>query len=99
VHCQDDELRAMAQRYQLSPAQLLLVYSLQKGYTPIVRATRLEHLHANLKAENIVILEQDMSVLDSWDKGAKGSICKSFCNDILQMLTGAVPWLINATDA
>jgi diketogulonate reductase-like aldo/keto reductase len=65
----------MAQRYQLSTPQLLLVYSLQKGYTPIVRATRLEHLHANLKAESVVILEQDMLILDSWDKGTKGSIC------------------------
>jgi diketogulonate reductase-like aldo/keto reductase len=99
MHCQDNELRAMAQRYHLSPAQLLLVYSLQKGYTPIVRATRLEHLHANLKAETVVIMEQDMSILDTWDKGAKGSICRSFCNDMLQLLTGVVPWLINAIDA
>ena len=62
----------------MSTAQILIRYSLQKGYTPIVKATSRGHLYANKEVENLVISEQDMEVLDSWDKGTKGSLCMSF---------------------
>lgn len=66
----------LVQKYEMSTAQqLLLRYSLQKGYTPIVKATNPSHLISNTEAENLVILEEDMAVLDSWDMGIAGSLC------------------------
>lgn len=65
----------MADKYNMSTAQLLLRYSLQKGYTPIVKATSPRHLYANIEAENFVISEKDMALLDSWNQGIDGSLC------------------------
>jgi len=68
----------MGEKYNISTAQLLLRYSLQKGYTPIVKATSPKHLYANIEAENFVVSEQDIAILDSWDKDIQGSLCMSF---------------------
>ena len=68
----------MAEKYNVSTAQLLLRYSSQKGYTPIVKAMSPRNLYANIEAENLVISEKDMAVLDSWDEGIEGSLCMSF---------------------
>lgn len=59
----------------MSTTQLLLRYSLQKGFTPIVKSTSPKHLYANIEAENMSIPEEDMAVLDSWDEGIEGSLC------------------------
>ncbi|KAJ4295066.1 hypothetical protein N0V90_007074 [Kalmusia sp. IMI 367209] len=74
IHSDDSELRKMANKYKMSTAQLLLSYSSQKGYAPIVKAANPGHLVANLEAESIMISEKDMAVLDSWDEGIKGSL-------------------------
>ncbi len=64
----------MAETHNVSTAQLLLRWSLQKGYTPIVKATSQMHLQKNLKANEFVISDDDMEVLDSWDKGVERSL-------------------------
>ena len=74
-YAQDIELLAMAARYDASTAQVLLRYSLQKGYMPVVKATDYSHLLSNRKAERFVLSEEDMSMLDSKHKGIEGSIC------------------------
>jgi hypothetical protein len=78
THSENPELRSMAEKYKLSTAQLLLRYSLQKGYTPIVKATGAGHLYGNRQAENLVVSEPDIAALDSWDDGVRGSLCMSF---------------------
>jgi diketogulonate reductase-like aldo/keto reductase len=68
----------MEEKYNISTAQLLLHYSMRKGYTPIVKATSPRHLCANIEVENLVISDKDIAILDSWDKGVKGSLCMPF---------------------
>ena len=77
-HGNDAELQQLAKKHKMSTVQLLLCYSLKKGYTPITRATNPEHLDANIKVQENTISVEDMSMLDSWDKGEEGSLCKSF---------------------
>lgn len=65
----------------MSTVQLLLCYSLQKGYTPIVRAADPQHLHDNIKAQEYVVSGEDMSSLDSWDEGEAGSLCMLYLTE------------------
>jgi diketogulonate reductase-like aldo/keto reductase len=75
THSEHTGLQGLAGKYGVSTAQLLLLWSLQKGYMPIVKMTSAAHLRANMELDSLVISKQDMAVLDSWDKGSKGSLC------------------------
>jgi diketogulonate reductase-like aldo/keto reductase len=99
TYSDDTELRTLAQKYKTSTVQLLLRYSLQKGYTPVVKATSSSHLYANMEAGNVVILEEDMNVLDCWDKDTDGSLClfPYTCPEPSANII-PVPWLINKTE-
>lgn len=65
----------MAAKYDVSTAQVLLRYSLQKGYVPVIKATNFNHLLSNKGAECFVLSEEDMSMLDLKHRGIEGSIC------------------------
>jgi diketogulonate reductase-like aldo/keto reductase len=65
----------MATKYNVSTAQLLLRYSIQKGYMPVIKATNVDHLHSNIRAEDFVLAGEDLTALDSKDKGIAGSLC------------------------
>jgi diketogulonate reductase-like aldo/keto reductase len=68
------ELCALAHKYNKSTVQILIRYSLQKGWTPVVKSTSPAHLYANLQVDDFTIPRDDMRLLDSWDKGLEGSI-------------------------
>ncbi|OCK78958.1 putative aldo-keto reductase [Lepidopterella palustris CBS 459.81] len=68
------ELCALAERYGKSTAQILIRYSLQKAWTPIVKSTNLAHLRANSQVYDFNISKDDMTLLDSWNKEKAGSI-------------------------
>lgn len=58
---------------------MLVRYSLQKGWTPIVGARDPAHLKANAEAEtdeNFEIEEKDLEEMDGWDRGREGAVCK-----------------------
>lgn len=92
-HGDDAKLQQLAKKHKMSTVQLLLCYSLQKGYTPITRATSPEHLDANIKAQENALSAEDMSMLDSWDKGEDGSLCKSFHAKPFHLLNHLVSWV------
>jgi diketogulonate reductase-like aldo/keto reductase len=94
----DQELVALANKYNASTAVILLCYSLRKGYVPIVKAENPQHLVSNLEAETLCITDKDIALMDSWDMGNKGSLGK--CLDVCQdgMLTiYIVPWLMGSS--
>jgi diketogulonate reductase-like aldo/keto reductase len=70
----DQGLVALASKYNASTALILLCYSLRKGYTPIVKAENPQHLVSNLEAEKLCITDEDLALMDSWDKGNEGSL-------------------------
>lgn len=58
-------LTSLADRYDKSPAQLLLRWNLQKGTVPLPKANQLEHLKENLNVFDFEISTKDMEALDS----------------------------------
>jgi diketogulonate reductase-like aldo/keto reductase len=73
----------LAEKYSKSTAQILIRYSHQKGWTPIVKAISEAHLHDNAQASDFAISQEDMELMDSWDKGLEGAICMYRNNRIM----------------
>lgn len=59
----DPVLNRIAQQHQASVAQIALAWALQKNYAVIPSSTKLEHLTANLKAQDIQLTAQDMHAI------------------------------------
>lgn len=65
-HRLDDEtLNDIAGRYEVTPAIVLLRWSLQSGAVPIVKANKIEHLRQNLKAFDFELDDEDMEELNN----------------------------------
>jgi diketogulonate reductase-like aldo/keto reductase len=73
-HSSSSEFGLLTKKYNKSAAQILIRYSLQKGWTPVVKATGQAHLESNADVDDFTISESDMSLLNSWDKQRSGSI-------------------------
>jgi hypothetical protein len=71
-------LNALAAKYAKAPAQMLIRYSLQKGWTPVVGARDPAHLvsNAGAEAEGFEIEKEDMVEMDGWDRGSEGAVRK-----------------------
>ena len=70
----DQRLVALAKKYNVSTAVILLCYSLRKGYVPVVKAENPQHLVSNLEAEKLCITDKDLALMDSWNKGNDRSL-------------------------
>lgn len=57
----------MADRYTKAPAQLLIRYSLQKGWVPLPKSERPERMKLNTKVFDFTIEDGDMEMLDGLD--------------------------------
>lgn len=57
------EVQNMAQRYQCSPAQILISYHISRGDSVIPKAVQTQHLQDNLMAAQLTLSEQDISTL------------------------------------
>eukprot|EP00162_Nutomonas_longa_P014094 comp21829_c0_seq1/m.49207 comp21829_c0_seq1/g.49207 ORF comp21829_c0_seq1/g.49207 comp21829_c0_seq1/m.49207 type:complete len:179 (-) comp21829_c0_seq1:27-563(-) len=64
----DPRLARIAQKYRRTPAQILIRWSIQKGFIPLPKTT-----HAGRLAENLDVLEwsiekDDMATIDGWNE-------------------------------
>lgn len=57
----------LADKYGRSPAQLLIRYSLQKGWVPLPKSERPDRMKANTEVFDFTIEDGDMEVLDRLD--------------------------------
>lgn len=57
----------LADKYGRSPAQLLIRYSLQKGWVPLPKSERPDRMKANTEVFDFTIEDGDMEVLDGLD--------------------------------
>lgn len=60
----DERLARLANRYDATPAQILLRWALQKGTPPLPKANRKAHLEENLGTFEFRIEDEDMATLD-----------------------------------
>ncbi|KAI0749322.1 Aldo/keto reductase [Daedaleopsis nitida] len=59
---------ALAQKYSKEPAQVLLRYSLQKGYVAIPKSSSKTRLESNLRLFDFELTDQEMTELDALDE-------------------------------
>ncbi|KAF9929989.1 hypothetical protein FBU30_001008 [Linnemannia zychae] len=65
---QDPMLLKIANKYSKSPAQILIRWSLQKGYIPIPKSSNKERIEQNADVFDFDIADGDMSLLDSFNE-------------------------------
>lgn len=62
---QDETLRAVAERYGRSTAQILIRWALQKGTVPLPKSQQPAHIRENAAVFDFSITDQDMAQLDA----------------------------------
>jgi diketogulonate reductase-like aldo/keto reductase len=65
----DPSLAAIGERHGVTPAQVLLRWSLQRGWIPLPRSSNPARIRANLAVDGFALDEQEMVELDSLDEG------------------------------
>jgi diketogulonate reductase-like aldo/keto reductase len=65
----DPTLGAIATRHGVSPAQVLLRWSLQRGWIPLPRSSNPARIRANLAVESFTLDESEMTALDALNEG------------------------------
>jgi diketogulonate reductase-like aldo/keto reductase len=69
----DPKLASIASEYSKSPAQILIRWALQKGVVVIPKSSRKERIKENAEVFDFTISDQDMEILDSFDRGLRTS--------------------------
>ena len=69
---EDPTLLSLSKKYNKSTAQVLVRYSLQKGWTPLPKSETPSRIAANADVFDFNLDAAEMEKLDSLDEGAKG---------------------------
>ncbi|KAI9374250.1 NADP-dependent oxidoreductase domain-containing protein [Aspergillus egyptiacus] len=77
----DPTLVEMAKKYSKSTQQVLIRYSLQKGWVPLPKTDNPERIVSNADVFDFNISNEDMSVLDGLDQGSAGAIVEAVENE------------------
>lgn len=67
-------LKALAEKHNVSPAQVLVRWSLQKGNAPLPKSTHEDRIAANANVYHFELSAEDMASLDGLDQGSRGAI-------------------------
>lgn len=71
----------MAEKYGKTTAQILIRYSLQKGWVPLPKSENPDRIVNNADVYGFDITEEDMAVLDGMDQGSGGAIVEAVDSD------------------
>lgn len=67
----DPVIGAIAQRHQATPAQVVLAWALQLGYSVIPSSTKRENLASNLRAQSLRLTAEDMAQIAALDRNGR----------------------------
>jgi len=70
----DSTLVKVAQAHSKDPAQILIRWSLQKGYSPLPKSSTPSRVISNSQVYDFTLSDSEMASLDALDKGDKGAI-------------------------
>jgi len=73
VLLEDPKLKAIADKYKKSVAQILLKYQLQRGVIVIPKSVSKKRLEENINIFDFVLSEADIATIDTFD--CKGRVC------------------------
>lgn len=71
----DPTLSAIAKDLGVTPNQVLIRYSLQKGWVPLPKSDNPDRMKLNADLYGFEISDEQMAKLDSLDEGEAGSCC------------------------
>jgi len=75
-------LQTLSQKYGgRDPAQILIRWSLQKGFVPLPKSATSSRIHSNTNVYDFELSEEDMQKLDALDEGDAGGISWNPVND------------------
>lgn len=74
-------LVGISQKYNKTPAQILVRYSLQKGWVPLPKSENEDWIKDNANVYDFEISDQDMATLNALDQGSAGAIVEAVNND------------------
>ncbi|KAJ5238925.1 aldo-keto reductase [Penicillium chermesinum] len=77
----DETLVEVAKRYNKTTQQVLLRYSLQKGWIPLPKSDNPERIASNANIFDFNLSEYDVELLDSLDQGDAGAIVEYVVNE------------------
>jgi diketogulonate reductase-like aldo/keto reductase len=72
IYFSDSTVKSIAEAHGVSPAQVLIRWSLQKGYIPLPKSVKKERIASNADVYGFQLSKEEMSRLDSLDKGQAG---------------------------
>ncbi|KAG9306700.1 hypothetical protein G9A89_004247 [Geosiphon pyriformis] len=64
----DLKLGELAKKYNKSPAQILIRWSLQRGYVVLPKSTKKERIIENANVYDFRIVEEDIEIMNQWDE-------------------------------
>ncbi|KAH0840179.1 NADP-dependent oxidoreductase domain-containing protein [Lanmaoa asiatica] len=64
----------IAKKHGKSPAQVLVRWSLQKGFVPLPKATSAQRIEENFKVFDFALDAEDVAAIDALDEGASGAV-------------------------
>lgn len=70
----EKHLVALAEKHGVSPNQILIRWSVQKGWVSLPKSDTPERIRSNADIYNFSLSNEDMEVLDGLDEGASGAI-------------------------
>ena len=76
----DPTLRDMAKKHDKATAQVLIRYSLQKGWVSLPKSDTPSRIEANANVYGFELSADDMATLDGLDQGADGAIVQAVRN-------------------
>jgi diketogulonate reductase-like aldo/keto reductase len=76
----DTTLNTIATSHDITTAQVLIRYSLQKGWIPLPKSDTPQRIAANADVYGFELTHEEMAKLDALDQGDQGSICHAVNN-------------------
>ncbi|KAJ3534435.1 hypothetical protein NM688_g7138 [Phlebia brevispora] len=67
-------LQEIAKKHTRDPGQILIRWSLQKGFVPLPKSATPSRIHSNAQVYDFELDDADMASLDALDKGKEGAI-------------------------
>lgn len=67
-------LKELVQKYGKDPAQILVRWSLQRGFIPLPKSSKPARIRSNIDIYDFELTKEDVTQLDNLDKGTKGAI-------------------------
>ncbi|KAL4248585.1 NADP-dependent oxidoreductase domain superfamily protein [Abortiporus biennis] len=64
----------LAEKYKRDPAQILLRWSLQRGFVPLIRSSQPQRIASNAALYDFVLESEDEAKLTALDQGAQGAV-------------------------